>query len=114
MPGAGGEFSDRTSTYCGDRAMISADSIVSATSDQVHCDLAGEAAILSLSSGIYFGLDPVGTYIWELLQSPVRVDDICTAVVERYDVQIDRCRADVTSLLKEMLAHELIEVRNDR
>ena len=41
-----------------------------ATKDQVSCDLAGEAAILNIKSGVYYGLDPVGARIWNLMQEP--------------------------------------------
>ena len=39
---------------------ISDRSIVVAAKDQVSCDLAGEAAILNMKNGVYYGLDPVG------------------------------------------------------
>jgi len=35
--------------------------------DVVFRDLAGEAVILNLASGIYFGLNEVGTRMWNLL-----------------------------------------------
>jgi hypothetical protein len=39
---------------------ISERTIVVAAAVQVSCDLAGEAAILTLQSGVYFGLNAVG------------------------------------------------------
>ena len=44
------------------------DAIVKAAKEQVSCDLAGEAVILNLKSGQYFGLNEVGTRIWNLIQ----------------------------------------------
>lgn len=38
---------------------------------QVSCDLGGEAAILHLTTGTYYGLDPVGARIWTLLEQPI-------------------------------------------
>ena len=43
-------------------------SVVVVTKDQVSADLSGEAAILNLKSGIYYGLDNVGARIWTLVQ----------------------------------------------
>jgi len=37
---------------------IADQSVVVAVKDQVSCDLAGEAAILNMKSGVYYGLDP--------------------------------------------------------
>ncbi len=48
--------------------------------DQISCDLAGEAPILNLKSGVYFGLDAVGARIWSLLQKPVMLAEICDAL----------------------------------
>lgn len=92
--------------------MISSSTIVVAAKDQVFCDLGGEAAILSLGSGIYFGLNPVGASVWNLIQSAIRVDQICAALVEEYEVDPVRCDSDVRTLLQEMLDQNLIEVRD--
>jgi hypothetical protein len=48
------------------------DSIVCAIADQVSCDLDGEAAILNLKSGTYYGLDPVVPSSGANLQRPGR------------------------------------------
>ena len=52
---------------------VTLDSVVTATRDQVSCDLAGEAAILHLRSGTYYGLNAIGARIWALLQQPTSV-----------------------------------------
>ena len=55
---------------------ISIESIVAVVENQVSVELAGEAVILNLGSGMYYGLDPVGARIWELLQEPRTVAEI--------------------------------------
>ena len=88
--------------------------MVVAAKEQVSCDLGGEAAILNVKSGIYFGLDPVGALIWNLLQKPQKVDAICGKVVDEYDVEPERCEQDLLGLLEELLAEGLIEVEDER
>lgn len=78
--------------------------------DQISCDLAGEAAILNLKSGVYFGLDPVGARIWHLIQQHQRVDAVRDAIVAEYDVEPARCEADLFDLLSHMADAGLIEV----
>jgi hypothetical protein len=92
---------------------VSEQSTVVATQEQVSCDLAGEAAILNLKSGIYFGLDPVGARIWELIQEPKTVAQVRDALLEEFDVEPERCEKDVLALLQQMSAHDLIELRNE-
>jgi hypothetical protein len=92
---------------------ISGQSIVVVSQDQVSCDLSGESAILNLKAGVYYGLNEVGTRIWKLIQEPRRVDDLRDAILEEYEVEPDRCEADILGLLQDLLDNGLIEVRNE-
>jgi hypothetical protein len=89
---------------------ISDRSVVVAAKDQVSCDLAGEAAILNIKNGVYYGLDPVGARIWNLVQEPRAVAEIQNAITSEYDVEPERCARDLASLLEKLLAEGLIEV----
>jgi hypothetical protein len=90
--------------------MVSACSTVVAVKDQVSCDLAGETAILGLKAGVYYGLDPVGSRIWNLIQKPIAVADIHKVLLDEYDVDSDRCERDLHGLLQKMVDEGLIEV----
>ncbi len=79
---------------------ISDRSVVVVAKDQVSCDLAGEAAILNIKSGVYYGLDPVGARIWNLMQEPRAVVEIQNAITSEYDVEPDRCARDLASFLR--------------
>lgn len=88
-------------------------SSVVATSNQVSGDLLeGEAVILSLKDGVYYGLDPVGNRIWQLIQKPTSVKEVRDTLLQEYDVDTDRCTRELLDLLKEMATKGLIEVRN--
>ena len=91
---------------------ISDRSVVVATKDQVSCDLAGEAAILNVKSGVYYGLDPVGARIWNLMQEPRQVVEIQNTITDEYEVEPERCARDLVDLLEKLLAEGLIEVKN--
>lgn len=91
---------------------ISGSSVVVAAKDQISCDLAGEAAILNVKSGLYYGLDPVGARIWNLMQEPRPVAEIQSAIAAEYDVDPERCGLDLAELLQKLLAEGLIEVKD--
>ena len=93
-----------------DRILLNA--IVVAGKDQVACALGEEAAILHMGSGIYYGLDPVGARVWNLLQQPQSVEEIREALVAEYEVEPDRCEADLLDLLERLRSERLIEVRD--
>ena len=93
---------------------ITVHSIVAVAKDQVSADLSGEAAILNLKSGVYFGLNTVGASIWKLIQEPRSVNEIRDTLVEEYNVDPDQCEKDLLALLEELLSKELIEVKNEK
>ena len=94
------------------RPMVSTNSTVVATRDQVSSDLKGEVAILDLKAGVYYGLDAVGARIWHLLQEPKTVDQLRDALLEEYDVEADRCERDLLALLQRLADEGLVEVED--
>ncbi len=89
-------------------------SIVMVAKEQVFADLSGEAAILNLKSGIYYGLDAVGARIWTLIQEPRTVSEIRDTILREYEVEPKQCEEDLFALLAELLSHGLIEVKGEK
>jgi hypothetical protein len=92
---------------------LSVSSTVVATSAQVSSDLAGEAVILSLSSGVYYGLNEVGASIWNLIQQPKIIKEIHEILLQEYDVEASQCEQDILTLLTELSEVGLIEVKDE-
>lgn len=90
---------------------ITSSSIVRASDRQVSSDLAGETVLLSLETARYFGLPGVGSRIWQLLATPMRVSEICGVITQEYDVSPDRCEADTLDFLRRLLEKGLVEVQ---
>ena len=89
---------------------ITQQTVVRAARSQVSTVLDGEAVLLELSRGVYFGLNEVGTRVWQLVQEPRDVASIRDAVCEEYDVTPERCLTDVSDLLERMRDEGLVEV----
>ena len=85
------------------------DTRVIASRQQISCDLSGEAVILNLDTGAYYGLNPVGARIWQFLYEPRTVSEICRLILADYDVDVDLCERDVRNLLTTFLEAGLIE-----
>jgi hypothetical protein len=96
------------------RPAISDTAIVSVASDVLASELGSEVVMLNLRDATYYGLDDVGAEIWRLLQAPITTDAIVHALVATYDVEADRCRADVRRLLGDLVDRGLVEVRDPR
>jgi len=91
--------------------MLTTNSLVVATKNQIGADLAGESVILHLKNGVYYGLNTVGSRIWTLVQQPICVQEIVRDLVAQYEVEPERCERDVLALIENLLAEGLVEVR---
>ena len=89
---------------------MSDDSRFVVSPDQVSCDLGGEAAILHLKTAIYYGLDPVGARVWDLLRTPKTLAEIRDALLTEYEVDSETCERDLRDLLEKLAAGRLIEI----
>jgi hypothetical protein len=93
-------------------ATITDSSIILANRDLLCCELAEGAVILDMKSGVYYGLDPVGTFVWGLIQTPKTMNEIANAVMDEYSVDSQRCHQDLKNLFAEMATRLLIEIKN--
>ncbi len=74
----------------------------------------GQAVLLNLDSGRYFGLDEVGIRVWEALTTAVSLDEAIRRLEAQYDVAPDVLRADVAVLAGELVAQGLLEAVDGR
>jgi hypothetical protein len=89
------------------------ESKIAASKRSVACDLDGEMVILNLDSGVYFGLNPVGTSIWSYIQDERPLHGIIDYLLSEYKVGRTQCQTEVVALLQNMAAHGLIDIRGD-
>lgn len=89
---------------------ITLDTCLAPSPETVWRELDGEAVILHLESGQYYGLDPVGTRIWSLLGDHPRPRDLAAVLAGEYDVSPRRLEADVLELLTRLAERKLIHV----
>lgn len=90
---------------------ITLKSLVVVAKDMVSCDLQGETAILNLNDGVYYGLDEVGTSIWNLIQTPITVEKILNELLKIYDVEKEKCQSDLYELMNDMAEKGILEVK---
>ena len=90
--------------------LITASTKIVASQDQVSCDLGGEAAMLHMKSGVYYGLNSVGARIWSLIQEPRTFEEIRETLLAEYEVDAVRLDADLRVHLAELAEQQLIEI----
>ncbi|NGM70334.1 PqqD family protein [Natronolimnobius sp. AArcel1] len=95
----------------GDSEPIAPSTVVVATESHLATTIEDETVLLELESGTYYGFNEVGSQLWELLQEPQTVGDLCETIQSTYDeVPTKQCRRDVQTVLEEMDAAGLVEI----
>ncbi len=89
---------------------ITLDTRLTPSPDTICRELDGEAVILHLESGQYYGLDAIGTRIWALIPDHPRPRDIAAVLVGEYDVRPRQLEADLLDLLTRLAERSLIHV----
>jgi hypothetical protein len=74
----------------------------------VFREIDAEAVLLDLQSGVYFGLDAVGTRLWSLLLEHGTPEQVYARMLEEYDVTPDVLRQDVLRLVDELAGKGLV------
>lgn len=89
---------------------LAADTRIVVSSEQVSCDLAGEAAIVNLKNGVYYGLDPVGARVWSLLRAPVTFAQLLDALTSVYEVEPLTLESDIRRFVHQLAEQGLVEI----
>ncbi|TNE55630.1 MAG: PqqD family protein [Bacteroidetes bacterium] len=76
--------------------------------DLISTKLDEELIMLDIDQGKYFGLNPVAVRIWELIESPKSLDELCEALLQEYEVSPALCQQDTAVHLEEMIRMNLI------
>lgn len=78
--------------------------------DVVFREVGGEAVLLNLATGTYFGLDGVGTEIWNLLAREGTIDGVTNALLAGYDIEEPRLRLDIEQFIQQLTQKGLLAI----
>ena len=87
---------------------LSLTSLVRWSDDQLAATVDREIVILSVERGSYYGLDDIGSEIWQQLASPISIGTLCDALAARYDADRATIERDVLALLEDLVAEGLV------
>lgn len=73
--------------------------------DWLAASVGDELVMMSPAEGLYLGLTSVGARIWELIEVPAALDDVCARLLDEYDITPEVCRAEVETFLQDLAKH---------
>ena len=91
-------------------APITLDATVTVLPEVVFKELRGEAVLLDLASGIYFGLDETSTRLWQLLSSHGSLRRAFDDMLAEFDVEPDRLQRELIDFVAELTRRRLVSL----
>ena len=70
-----------------------------------------ESVLLNLNTERYFGLDSVGTRMWQLVTSAPTIEPAYCQLIEEFDADPERLRSDLSDLLNHLVENGLIAMQ---
>lgn len=80
--------------------------------DVLFQEVGGEAVLLDLASESYFGLDPVGTRFWSLLEGSTSLASVHQAMLAEYDVEPGQLESDLLALVSRLAEAGLVTLES--
>ena len=76
--------------------------------DVIFRELNGEAVILNLDNGTYFGLNPVGMRIWQLCEQHGSLREVWEAMQREFDAPPDALQSDLLAFVNDLSSRKLL------
>ena len=74
----------------------------------------GEMVLLDMNSENYFGLDAVGTDIWQAMQENESLADVLAVLLDQYEVEEEVLKKDLLTFVEKLQESGLLEVQRSR
>lgn len=89
---------------------IDMNSTIVRDNDIIFSELDGEAVMVSMEQGEYYGINPIGTRIWNEIETPRQVSDLCELLISDFNVTLEQCSKDVLVFLNVMVGKGVVKI----
>jgi hypothetical protein len=76
----------------------------------VTSNLDGEIVMMSVENGEYYGLDEIGTRIWQLMEHPIVIENLINCLTNEFEVEREECEEDTLEFLEDLFSRNLINL----
>ena len=80
----------------------------------IEAEIDREIVALSIERGTCYGMNRVGSRIWNLIAEPIRICDLCEMLVDAYKVDPAVCERQVLDLLEGLRAEGLVAMVEEK
>ena len=91
--------------------MLALDQILERNPDLIHANIDDETMLMSLTNGEYYGMNKVGSAIWELLENSISVAELIEKLSTMYEISVQQCEQDITPFLSNLQDKDIIKTK---
>ncbi|MEI4828877.1 lasso peptide biosynthesis PqqD family chaperone [Bacillus sp. FJAT-53711] len=89
---------------------ISIDCLIIQSEGNIVSNMDGEKVMMSIHNGKYYNLGTPGSTIWDLIKTPISINQLITTLMSKYDVEKNECEKQVISFLERLYEEGLIRI----
>ncbi len=67
-----------------------------------------EVVMMDMESGKYFGVNKTGSYIWQLLEQPTTLGELCDRLVADFGISKEQCTIEFKPFIEQMHKEKII------
>ena len=79
--------------------------------DVIIQELEGDAILLNIQDGMFFGLNPVAHRMWELLTELGEAEKVLTQLRQEYEASEEQLRQDLIDFIEKLRLKGLVEIQ---
>ncbi len=68
-----------------------------------------DTVLLDADNGVYYGLEGPARMIWDMLSTDLTFGQICSKLIQHYDVDPDTCQRDTAAFVQQMIEAGLVK-----
>ena len=95
------------------KTQLTLSTVVVKNPELLETSIDDETILLSIATSNYYGMDPVASRIWAMLQEPISVADIIVTLLDEFNVTRKECESDTLEFLEMLAAEKMLDVIRD-
>jgi len=89
---------------------IEIDTIIKKSDTLLEANLEDSLALMSIEDGKYYGMNPIGKAVWELLDEPIEAKKIIDKLLNDFSIDAETCQKETITFLHQLLERKMIYV----
>ena len=90
--------------------MLTPTTILARNPEIIANEIDDEIVMMSIEEGSYFGLNSIGSIIWQELEEAKSVESIISILLERFDVEEKTCREETIAFIESMIKNKTLVI----